>query len=263
MHAKGQLTLQELEFLDSVGLITPAQMNSILPPLKAIVDTHATEAERAAPASRQLAQEPVNPVPAQSQPPAPYAPSYTPPASQMSHMSMNEKAAPRSQYTSPVPQAPPAYAQTPPVRMATAQYTYSPADEGDLGFEPQHRIQITQELNKDCMVDLVNRMEPRLISDKQGGEAATQIPDRKVSSLRALSLRIRPRLRQCMCPLQRTMATCPSLSARVDSPPRTRQTPKTPSRTSWRKAARSSERNLEMPVCFMCLPCALMVSNWP
>ncbi|CAG8922372.1 unnamed protein product [Penicillium salamii] len=149
MHAKGQLTLQELEFLDSVGLITPAQMNSILPPLKAIVDTHATEAERAAPASRQLAQEPVNPVPAQTQPPAPYAPSYTPPASQMSHMSMNEKAAPRSQYTSPVPQAPPAYAQTPPVRMATAQYTYSPADEGDLGFEPQHRIQITQELNKD------------------------------------------------------------------------------------------------------------------
>ncbi|CAG7929061.1 unnamed protein product [Penicillium olsonii] len=140
----------ELEFLDSVGLITPAQMNSILPPLKAIVEAHATEAERVSPASRQLSQpEPVQPTPAQAQPQAPYAPSYTPPVAQVSNMSMNEKAAPRSQYTSPVPQAPPAYAQTPPVRMATAQYTYSPADEGDLGFEPQHRIQITQELNKD------------------------------------------------------------------------------------------------------------------
>ncbi|KAJ5334888.1 uncharacterized protein N7506_004575 [Penicillium brevicompactum] len=141
----------ELEFLDSVGLITPAQMNSILPPLKAIADTHATEAERvSSPATRQLAQpEPVHPVPAQNQPPAPYAPSYSPPASQMSNMSMNEKAGQRNQYASPPPQAPPAYPQVPPVKMATALYQYRTQDPGDLSFEPQHRIEVTTELNND------------------------------------------------------------------------------------------------------------------
>jgi hypothetical protein len=164
-------------------------MNSILPPLKAIADTHASEAERASPSGpRQLAQpEPVHPVPVHAQPPpSPYAPSYSPPASQMSHMSVNEKAAQHNQYASQAPQPPPAYAQAPSTEVATALYAYNSTDPGDLAFQPQDRVQITQKLNGDCMLSPFYLMvDTTLISDTKGGVVATRALDRRVFSPQA------------------------------------------------------------------------------
>lgn len=231
-------------------------MNSILPPLKAIADTHASEAEQAAPAAtRELAQpQPVHPVPAQSQPPAPYAPSYSPPASQMSNMSVSEKAAHHNQYASPPPQAPPAYPQVPAVSMATALYTYKTSDPGDLAFEPQHRIQITQELNNDCMISPCPWVQTRLTSVKQGGVVATRLLAKRVFSPQATWLESQRKWLLTKRLNLPTMATYPCKSARVGSPPIPR-TPKTRSRTSLRKEVKSSERNWEMPVCLTPISC--------
>ncbi|KAJ5124253.1 uncharacterized protein N7515_008078 [Penicillium bovifimosum] len=141
----------ELEFLADSSVISRQQLSSILSQLPA--DANAPRAVQASPSPpRQLAQPvPVQQAPVQSQPPpAPYTPSYSPPASQMSNMSVHEKAAMHNQYASPPPQAPPAYPQVPPVLgLASAMYAYTPTDPGDLALQPQDRIQITEHMNAD------------------------------------------------------------------------------------------------------------------
>ncbi|KAJ5565943.1 hypothetical protein N7535_007581 [Penicillium sp. DV-2018c] len=143
----------ELEFLADSSVISRQQLSSILSQLPADSDANASRAVQASPSPpRQLAQPvPVQQAPVQSQPPpAPYAPSYSPPASQMSNMSVNEKVAMHNQYTSPPPQAPPAYPQVPPaLGYASAMYAYTPTDPGDLALQPQDRIQVTAHMNAD------------------------------------------------------------------------------------------------------------------
>ncbi|KAJ5455090.1 hypothetical protein N7475_010211 [Penicillium sp. IBT 31633x] len=141
----------ELEFLADASVITPQQLSSILSQLPADSSANAPRAQASSP-PRQLAQPvPVQQAPVQAQPPpGPYAPSYTPPASQMSNMSVHEKAAMHNQYATPPPQAPPAYPQVPPVLgLATAMYAYTPTDPGDLALQPQDRVQITEHMNDD------------------------------------------------------------------------------------------------------------------
>ncbi|KAJ5970702.1 uncharacterized protein N7479_000620 [Penicillium vulpinum] len=147
-----RMVRMELEFLADASVITPHQLSSILSQLPTDSDaSRAVQASSSPP--RQLAQPvPVQHVPMQSQPPpATYTPSYSPPVSQMSNVSMNEKAALHNQYASPPPGAPPAYPQVPPPALgfATAMYEYHASDAGDLNMKPQDRIQIIEEMNKD------------------------------------------------------------------------------------------------------------------
>ncbi|CAI7577660.1 unnamed protein product [Penicillium glandicola] len=137
----------ELEFLADASVITPHQLSSILSQLP--TDSGAS---RASSPPRQYAQPvPVQHVPVQAQPPpATYTPSYSPPVSQMSNVSVNEKAPLHNQYASPPPGAPPAYPQVPPaLGVAVAVYEYHASDAGDLNLKPQDRIQIIEEMNKD------------------------------------------------------------------------------------------------------------------
>ncbi|KAJ5372554.1 hypothetical protein N7517_004560 [Penicillium concentricum] len=140
----------ELEFLADSRVITPHQLSSILSQLP--TDSEASRAANASSPPRQHAQPvPVQHVPVQTQPPpAAYTPSYSPPVSQMSNVSVNEKAALHNQYASPPPGAPPAYPQVPPAMgFAVAVYEYHASDAGDLNMKPQDRIQIIEEMNKD------------------------------------------------------------------------------------------------------------------
>lgn len=135
-------------------MIAPHQLSSILSQLPAESDANAPRAAQPSPPAQQLAQPvPVHHAPVQVQPPsAPYTPSYSPPASQMANMSVQEKAAVHNQYASPPPQAPPAYPQVPPIlELASAMYAYTPTDPGDLALQPQDRIQVTEHMNDDCM----------------------------------------------------------------------------------------------------------------
>ncbi|KAJ5520163.1 hypothetical protein N7463_000616 [Penicillium fimorum] len=138
----------ELEFLADSHVITPRQLSSILSQLP--TDSEASQAVHASPPP-QAQPVPVQHVPVQAQPPpAAYTPSYSPPVSQMSNVSVNEKAALHNQYASPPPGAPPAYPQVPPVMgLAVAIYEYHASDAGDLNMKPQDRIQIIEEMNKD------------------------------------------------------------------------------------------------------------------
>ncbi|KAJ5428275.1 hypothetical protein N7445_009729 [Penicillium cf. griseofulvum] len=140
----------ELEFLADAHVITPQQLSSILSQLP--TDSEASRAVHASPSPpRQPAQPvPAQHVPVQAQPPpAPYTPSYSPPVSQMSNASLNEKATLHNQYANQ-PQAPPAYPQVPPVLgLAKAIYAYTPTDAGDLALKPEDRIQIIEEMNQD------------------------------------------------------------------------------------------------------------------
>ncbi|KAJ5816444.1 hypothetical protein N7447_008677 [Penicillium robsamsonii] len=140
----------ELEFLADSGVITPRQLSSILSQLPS--DSEASRAVNASSPPRQQAQPvPVQHVPVQAQPPpGPYTPSYSPPVSQMSNASLNEKDTLHNQYATPPPAAPPAYPQVPPVLgLASAMYAYTPTDAGDLALQPQDRIQIIEHMNDD------------------------------------------------------------------------------------------------------------------
>ncbi|KAJ5210722.1 hypothetical protein N7491_010531 [Penicillium cf. griseofulvum] len=143
----------ELEFLADAHVITPQQLSSILSQLP--IDSEASRAVPASPSPpRQHAQPvPVQHVPVQAQPPpAPYTPSYPPPVSQMSNVSLNEKATLHDQYTGQPPHAPPAYPQVqaePVIGHAVAVYEYQAADAGDLDMKVQDRIQIFKKLNQD------------------------------------------------------------------------------------------------------------------
>ncbi|CDM31952.1 hypothetical protein DTO006G1_6133 [Penicillium roqueforti] len=137
----------ELEFLADASVITPNQLSTILSQLPA--DSEVSRALQASP-SEQAQPAPVQQVPVQAQPPpAPYSntPSYSAPVSQMSNMSVNEKAALNNQYASPPPQAPPSYLQAPPLRLAVAMYEFKSTDPGDLDLKPHDRVQITEEIN--------------------------------------------------------------------------------------------------------------------
>ncbi|CAG8030939.1 unnamed protein product [Penicillium nalgiovense] len=137
----------ELEFLADASVITSHQLSSILSQLPA--DSEATRA--APPPRQQTLPAPVQHVPVQAQPPpAPYTPSYSPPASQMNNMSVNEKAALHNRYASPPPGAPPAYPQVPPViGLAVAMYDYPATDPGDLKLRQKDRIQVFEHMNAD------------------------------------------------------------------------------------------------------------------
>jgi hypothetical protein len=156
-------------------------MDTILRPLKAIADTHASEAHRQLPQPEPVyqapvqAQHPPGPYAVQARhPPGPYAPVNTPPAYQMSHMSVNEKAAQHNQYaTSPTPPAPPAYPQV--IGMARALWDYKPREEEDdgLSFQENQQIQIIKKERKECMIPPPSRRENQLTKDNQGGMVAT------------------------------------------------------------------------------------------
>ena len=140
---------QELEFLADSSVITRDQFNAIVAQLP-------TEGDARAAASRQI-QTPATPLPVQplpqpvqAQPQPPPAP-YSPPVSQVSNLSMNEKAPAYNQYVSPIPQPPPAYPQVPPaLGYATAMWAYTPTDEGDLALAQNDRIQVLEHMNADC-----------------------------------------------------------------------------------------------------------------
>ncbi|OQD77203.1 hypothetical protein PENDEC_c003G06798 [Penicillium decumbens] len=141
----------ELEFLVDTSVITSSQLNSILSQLPDETDAHAAVA-RQEPRQTSLMQQPAPspsplPEPVQAQPPP--AP-YSPPTTQMSNVSFNEKAQLHNQYVSPSPQPPPAYPQVPPIlSLATALYAYTPTDPGDLAMSPNDRIQVTEHMNDD------------------------------------------------------------------------------------------------------------------
>lgn len=142
---------QELEFLVDTSIITSSQLNSILSQLPDEADARAALAHQqprqTSPLQPAPLPEPVQPVLAQP----PQAP-YSPPTTQMSNTSFNEKAQLHSQYASPSPQPPPAYPQVPPIlSLATALYAYAPTDPGDLALSPNDRVQVIEHMNDDCM----------------------------------------------------------------------------------------------------------------
>ncbi|OQE37388.1 hypothetical protein PENCOP_c010G06655 [Penicillium coprophilum] len=141
----------ELEFLADSRVITPHQLSSILSQLPTDSEVSRAAHASASPPRQQAQPMPVQHVPVQAQPPpAPYTPSYSPPVSQMSNVSVNEKAALHNQYATPPPGAPPAYPQVPPVLgLASAMYAYTPTDAGDLALQPHDRIQIIEHMNED------------------------------------------------------------------------------------------------------------------
>ncbi|KAL1958929.1 hypothetical protein VTO42DRAFT_3482 [Malbranchea cinnamomea] len=110
----------ELEFLADASVITPSQLSAILSQLPSQTQLHAPVAETP----------------------------FSPPTSQVSSMSLNEKNHEPSQYSSPAP--PPSYSATPPVlSIATALYAYTPTDAGDLALQPNDRIQVLEHMNND------------------------------------------------------------------------------------------------------------------
>ncbi|EGE00028.1 [PSI+] inducibility protein 3 [Trichophyton interdigitale] len=112
----------ELEFLADSSVITPAQLSSILEQLPSQTQLHAP------------LHQPVTET------------TYSPPAAQLSRISLNEKA--ESPYSSPPP--PPTYSSAPPVlSLASALYAYTPTDAGDLALQPNDRIQVLEHMNND------------------------------------------------------------------------------------------------------------------
>lgn len=141
---------QELEYLSDTSVITPEELNAIYSQLD--------KADARAGVSRQQQQQP-SPLPApvvspppQTVPSQPTPVQYTPPSTQMSNVSLNEKIPPYNQYVAPPPQPPPAYAQAPPVLShASALYAYTPTDRDDLALQPNDRVQVLERINDDCM----------------------------------------------------------------------------------------------------------------
>ncbi|KAJ5197929.1 uncharacterized protein N7498_007046 [Penicillium cinerascens] len=144
-----RIVRNELEFLVDTSIITPSQLNSILSQLPDEADARAALARQqprqTSPLQPAPLPEPVQPVPTQ----LPQAP-YSPPTTQMSNTSFNEKAQLHNQYASPSPQPPPAYPQVPPIlSLATALYAYTPTDAGDLALSPNDRVQVIEHMNDD------------------------------------------------------------------------------------------------------------------
>jgi len=170
--------------LVDTSVITSSQLNSILSQLPDETDAHAAVA-RQEPRQTSLMQQPAPspsplPEPVQAQPPP--AP-YSPPTTQMSNVSFNEKAQLHNQYVSPSPQPPPAYPQVPPIlSLATALYAYTPTDPGDLAMSPNDRIQVTEHMNDDCTFHSHGYVETKA-NILQGGAVVTSGPAWRVSSL--------------------------------------------------------------------------------
>lgn len=94
----------------------------------------------------------VSPSPPVAAPAPSYSyPTYSPPTTQMSNASLNEKAP----QPSPAPSMPPpAYGAGPPVLgTASALYPYIPTDAGDLELQPGDRVQVLEHMNNDCMCE--------------------------------------------------------------------------------------------------------------
>ncbi|KAJ5153326.1 uncharacterized protein N7482_009804 [Penicillium canariense] len=136
----------ELEFLADSSVIEPQQLNAILAQLPTESDARAAAARQNQVPPSPLQVQPLS-QPVQTQPPP--AP-YSPPVTQVSNLSMNEKAPVHNQYASPPPQAPPAYPQVPPILgLASAMYAYTPTDAGDLALAPNDRVQVIEHMNDD------------------------------------------------------------------------------------------------------------------
>lgn len=124
----------ELEFLSDSGVITSNQLSTLLSQLPAQKSLHA-------------------PLPS---PQPTFTPAHTtplsPPVTEMTTASLNEK---QGSFYAPTPQSalpPPAYASSPaPSALATASalYEYHPSDAGDLAILPNDRILITEFMNAD------------------------------------------------------------------------------------------------------------------
>ncbi|THC90460.1 hypothetical protein EYZ11_010082 [Aspergillus tanneri] len=136
----------ELEFLADASVITPQQLSSILSQLP-------SENDRSVSAPRQQLPSPPVVAPVQAQP-APAPAPYSPPTTQFTNTSLNEKANYQppptpQQYANPTP-PPPAYPQVPPVlSIASALYAYTPTDPGDLALQPNDRVQVLEHMNAD------------------------------------------------------------------------------------------------------------------
>jgi hypothetical protein len=115
-------TSQELEFLTDAAVITSAQLSAILEQLPSQTKLHA---------------------PISSETP------FSPPTSQVSSLSLNEKCSLATQHSSPPP--PPSYSAGPPVlSLASALYAYTPTDAGDLALQPNDHVQVLEHMNTDC-----------------------------------------------------------------------------------------------------------------
>ncbi|RMJ22704.1 SH3 domain protein [Aspergillus sp. HF37] len=146
----------ELEFLTDSEILTPQQYSSIVCQLPSEDDVRAVSQPAPAQPPQPCPQPTVAPVqsppvqvaPAQIPPAQPSPAPYSPPTDQFANASLNEKANPYSPYSSPPP--PPAYTQAPPVlSIATALYTYTPTDAGDLALILHDRIQVHEHMNND------------------------------------------------------------------------------------------------------------------
>jgi len=121
----------ELEFLADASVITPQQLSSILSQLPSQTPLHIPlHSQDSTPALEQSASRP-----------------YSPPSSQLSNTSLNEKTASQPQYASPAP--PPAYQAPPVLSIASALYAYTPTDAGDLALQPHDRIHVLEHMNND------------------------------------------------------------------------------------------------------------------
>jgi hypothetical protein len=120
-----------LEFLTDSSVISPQQLSSILAQLPAQTQLHA----------------PIH-SPGNGASPAP-------PVSQLSNITLNEKAN-YGVVANPAP-PPPAYAAAPQIlSVAVALYAYTPTDAGDLALQPNDRIQVTEHMNNDCKLSAMH-----------------------------------------------------------------------------------------------------------
>ena len=125
---------QELEFLSDSGVITSNQLSTLLSQLPVQKSLHAPLA------SPQPTSTPAQPSP------------LSPPVTEITNASLNEK---QGSFYAPTPQSvlpPPAYVSSPaPPVLATASalYEYHPSDAGDLAILPNDRILITEFMNAD------------------------------------------------------------------------------------------------------------------
>lgn len=237
---------QELEFLADSSVIKPDQLNAILAQLPTETDARTAAARQNQTPPSPLQTQP-QPQPIQAQPPP--AP-YSPPVTQTSNVSLNEKAPVYNQYATPPPQAPPAYPQAasaPSLGFASAMWAYTPTDEGDLALAPNDRIVVLEHMNVDCMFgERGLQQESRANMRMQGGAVATSVPAQKVSSLKVMSSRWRRReasIRRLRLPIT---GICLWLLARAGLA----QLPMNQSRrANLSRMARSLARNWAMRVC--------------
>jgi hypothetical protein len=165
-------------------VIKPDQLNAILAQLPTETDARAVAARQNQTPPSPLQVQPL-PQPVQAQPPP--AP-YSPPVTQASNLSLNEKAPSYNSYTSPPPQAPPAYPQVPPsLGFASAMWAYTPTDAGDLALAQNDRIVVLEHMNDDCTSKrCVFGEDSSANMSVQGGVVAMSVRARRVFSQRAM-----------------------------------------------------------------------------